>query len=228
MEPLRVLLADDHTLFRQGVQALLSNRPGITVVGSAANGCEAIQLAHETMPDVILMDIEMPGCDGLEATRQIKRDLPHIKIVVLTVVDNEDTIFEAIKSGAQGYLLKDLEAYQLYDMLDGLRRGEAPLSGGVAAKILDEFNHPLRSPSEQHQINEELSPRERDVLELLVTGMTNKEIADALVLTENTVKTHLANILAKLHQQNRIQAAVYAVRKGLVDEKKGRSGSGPV
>jgi DNA-binding NarL/FixJ family response regulator len=216
IETLRVLLADDHTLFRQGVKSLLDARPNIEVVGSAANGCEAVSLARQTVPDVILMDVEMPGCDGLEATRQIKREFPNIKIVVLTVVDDDDTIFEAIKCGAQGYLLKTLEAYQLFDMLEGLQRGDAPLSGSIAAKILKEFTHPTLDLSEELNVVEELSEREREVLELIVAGKTNKEIAEALFITENTVKTYLGNILAKLHLQNRIQAAVYAVSQGIV------------
>jgi DNA-binding NarL/FixJ family response regulator len=216
MEPLRVLLVDDHTLFRRGLESLLASRSGIEVVGSVGDGCEAVRVAQKTMPDAVLMDIEMPHCDGLEATRQIKRELPHTKIIILTVVDDDETVFKAIKSGAQGYLLKDLEAYQLFDMLEGLRRGEAPLSGSIAAKILDEFNHPEPAPSPHTKTSEELSGREREVLELLVAGKTNKEIADLLMVTENTVKTHLANILAKLHLQNRIQAAVYAVSQGLV------------
>jgi DNA-binding NarL/FixJ family response regulator len=215
MEPMRVLLVDDHTLFRQGVKSLLSSRPGLEVVGGARDGLEAVVLARQTVPDVILMDIDMPRMNGLEATRQIKEELPHVKIVMLTVVEDDATVFEAVKSGAQGYLLKDLEAYQLYDMLEGLRRGEAPLSGGVAARILDELTRPA-APDEPGRVRQALSERERQVLELLVTGRSNKEIADALTLTENTVKTHLANILAKLHLQNRIQAAVYAVRTGLV------------
>lgn len=217
MDPLRILLVDDHKLFRQGVMSLLASRPGIEVVGSASDGLEALQQARLTLPDVILMDIEMPRCNGLEATRLIKRELPNTMIVILTVVDDDETVFEAVKCGAQGYLLKDLEAYQLYDMLDGLRRGEAPLSGGIAAKILNEFNRPQLADNDLAKPTEELSDREREVLELLVTGMTNKEIADSLVITENTVKTHLTNILFKLHLQNRIQAAVYAITQGLVD-----------
>ncbi len=189
MEPLRVLLVDDHKLFRQGVQSLLASRPDFEVVGSAGDGFEAIRLARETMPDVILMDVEMPRCNGLEATQQIKRELPHIKIIMLTVVDDDEVVFEAIKSGAQGYLLKDLEARQLFEMLEGLRRGEAPLSGGIAAKILEEFSHMEAAPSAQPRVGEELSEREHKVLELMVAGKSNKEIAEALVITENTVKT---------------------------------------
>ncbi len=217
VEPMRVLLVDDHALFRQGVKSLLDARPNIQVVGSAQDGCEAIQLARETLPDVILMDIEMPNCSGLEATRQIKREFPHIQIVMLTVVDDNDIVYEAIRAGAQGYLLKDLEIQQLCDMLEGLRHGDAPLSGGIAAKILEEFQHSMPIASEQLEIADNLSVREREVLQLLVQGKSNTEIAAELVITENTVKTHLSNILAKLHLKNRIQAAVYAVSRGLVD-----------
>lgn len=216
-EQLRVLLVDDHALFRQGVKSLLDARPDIEVVGSASDGLEAIALARETMPQVVLMDVEMPRCSGLEATRQIKREFPHIQIVILTVVDDDDIVFEAIRSGAQGYLLKSLEAHQLYDMLDGLRRGDAPLSGSIAAKILKEFNSPVVHTDQQVPDREALSEREHDVLELIVGGKSNKEIAEALVITENTVKTYLANILAKLHLHNRIQAAVYAVSQGIVE-----------
>lgn len=223
MEPLRVLLVDDHTLFRRGIESLLVAHQSFEVVGDAADGYEAIALAKETMPDVILMDIDMPNCDGLEATRQIKHALPYVKIVMLTVSDDDDKLFEAIKSGAQGYLLKDLEAYQLFDMLESIRRKEAPLSGLIAAKILAEFLHPkadhAQAPAQvvAHS-TDALSAREIEVLELIVNGKTNKEIADALLITANTVKNHLSNILDKLHLQNRIQIAVYAVRQGLVKE----------
>ncbi|MAU08394.1 MAG: DNA-binding response regulator [Anaerolineaceae bacterium] len=216
MDTLRVLLADDHALFRQGVKSLLEAYPNIEVVGTVGDGCEAIKMVRDFVPDVVLMDIAMPNCDGLQATRQIKREFPNIKIVILTVADDHDTIFEAIKCGAQGYLLKNLEAHQLFEMLDGLRRGDAPLSGSIAAKILFEFNNkPVAEAS--FPVREELSERERQVLELIVEGLTNKEIAEKLIITENTVKTYLANILSKLHLHNRIQAAVFAVSQGLVD-----------
>jgi DNA-binding NarL/FixJ family response regulator len=215
---LRILLVDDHVLFRKGVSALLSRRQSIKVVGEAGDGLEAIQVAREILPDVILMDIEMPKCDGLEATRRIKREMPHVKIVILTVSDDDQNLFEAIKSGAQGYLLKDLEPYQLYDLLESVSQGEAPLSGVVAAKILKEFSQPTSQSSEENGIVEKLTAREIDILQLVVEGMTNKEIAITLTISENTVKIHLRNILEKLHLQNRIQAAVYAVRQGLVEE----------
>jgi DNA-binding NarL/FixJ family response regulator len=215
---LRILLVDDHVLFRKGVAALLSRRQEMQVVGEAGDGLQAISVARETLPDVILMDIEMPNCNGLEATRLIKREMPHVKIVILTVSDDDYNLFEAIKGGAQGYLLKDLEPYQLYDLLESISRGEAPLSGAVAAKILKEFSRPQSSTMEEAEVVEDLTAREFDILELVVEGKTNKEIASTLVISENTVKIHLRNILEKLHLQNRIQAAVYAVREGLVSE----------
>jgi len=215
---LRILLVDDHVLFRKGVAVLLSRRPSIQVVGEAGDGLEAIIAARESLPDVILMDIEMPKCDGLDATRRIKREMPHVKIVILTVSDDDQNLFEAIKSGAQGYLLKDLEPYQLYDLLESISRGEAPLSGVVAAKILKEFTRSSQSPTQAPEVTDELTPREIGILELVVEGKSNKEIEYSLNISENTVKIHLRNILEKLHLQNRIQAAVYAVRQGLVDE----------
>lgn len=215
---LRILLVDDHVLFRKGVAALLASHQDMQVVGEAGDGLEAIALARDTLPDVILMDIGMPKCDGLEATRRIKREMPCAKIVMLTVSDDDQHLFEAIKSGAQGYLLKNLEPYQLYDMLESIWRGEAPLSGAMAAKILEEFTRPDLRSAQESEVRNELTSREIDVLELVAEGKTNKEIASTLVIAENTVKIHLRNILEKLHLQNRIQAAVYAVRQGLVDE----------
>jgi DNA-binding NarL/FixJ family response regulator len=215
---LRILLVDDHVLFRKGVAALLSGRKNIQIVGEAGDGLEAIKVARDTLPDVILMDIEMPKCDGLEATRRIKREMPHVTIIILTVSDDDQYLFDAIKIGAQGYLLKDLDPHQLYNMLESISLGEAPLSGVIAAKIIKEFSQPKKGTSEGMDIEEDLTARESEILNLVVEGMTNKAIASALNISENTVKIHLRNILEKLHLQNRIQAAVYAVRQGLVDE----------
>ena len=214
----RIMLVDDHVLFRKGVAALLASRSDIQVVGEASDGLEAIEVARSTFPDIILMDIGMPNCNGLEATRHIKREMPHIQIVMLTVSDDDQHLFEAIKSGAQGYLLKDLEPSQLYLMIESISRGEAPLSGAIAAKILKEFTQPNQDSNQNPEIIDALTEREINILELVVEGMTNKEIASSLVISENTVKIHLRNILEKLHLQNRIQAAVYAVRQGLVDK----------
>ena len=215
---LRILLVDDHVLFRKGVAALLAGRQEMQVVGEAGDGLEAIMAAREILPDVILMDIGMPRCNGLDATRRIKREMPHVKIVILTVSDDDHDLFEAIKSGAQGYLLKDLEPYQLFDLLESISRGEAPLSGAIAAKILKEFTRPDKTSEQEPELIDDLTARETSILQLVSEGKTNKEIASILFISENTVKIHLRNILEKLHLQNRIQAAVYAVRQGLVDE----------
>ena len=225
MEPLRVLLVDDHALFREGLAMLLAGRSDIQVVGQAVDGHQGIEMARAMSPDVILMDIEMPGCNGLQATETIKRERPETHIIILTVSDTDEHLFSAIKRGAAGYLLKNMDPPQLFSMLEGIRRGESPISGVLAAKLLREFRNPEASAANHAGPREELTPRETEVLELLVTGDNNREIAEKLDITENTVKIHLRNILEKLHLRNRIQAAVYAVRRGLVDpEIGGQSG----
>jgi DNA-binding NarL/FixJ family response regulator len=216
---LRILLVDDHILFRKGIAALLDARPDIQIVGEASDGLEAINKSRELLPDIILMDVGMPVLNGLEATKQIKKEMPHVLIVMLTASDEDQNLFTAIKNGAQGYLLKDLEPYQLYDLLENISKGEAPLSGAIASKILKEFTQPRVLEDARETIGE-LTSREIDVLNLIAEGKTNREIADKLVISENTVKIHLRNILDKLHLQNRIQAAVYAVRQGLIDKEK--------
>ena len=214
--PLRVLLVDDHVLFCRGIVALLSSRSGTIIVGEARNGFEAIEKARETRPDVILMDIHMPQCDGLEAVRTIKAELPETKIIMLTVSDDDHDLFTAIRNGAEGYLLKDLEPYQLYDMLEGIRHGASPISGTLATRVLHELREPDQRNTSRYATHDALTDRELEVLEHVVAGSSNKEIAVALSITENTVKIHLRSILDKLHLQNRIQAAVYAVREGIV------------
>ncbi|RPJ36294.1 MAG: DNA-binding response regulator, partial [Chloroflexi bacterium] len=197
---MRILLVDDHALFRKGMAALLKNRKKIQVVGEAGDGLEALEVARETLPDVILMDIQMPRCDGLEAIRLIKREMPHVKIIMLTVSDDNQHLFKAIKGGAQGYLLKNLEPQQLYDFLDSISRGEAPLSGIIAAKILQEFMNPVPGVGKAaEEVIDQLTARETTILHLVAEGKTNKEIASVLVISENTVKIHLRNILEKLH-----------------------------
>lgn len=217
-EKVRILLVDDHFLFRRGVEAALESHPHMEVVGEAEDGLEAITLARETMPDIILMDIAMPKCDGLEATRRIKREMPYVKVVMVTVSDDEDNLFEAIKCGAQGYLVKDLRAHQLFDVIEGVMKGEASFSGVIAAKILQEFQRSAENPAQIAETTEPLTAREIDVLELVVEGLSNKQIAENLVISESTVKNHLRNILDKLHLQNRVQVAVYAVRQGLLGD----------
>ncbi len=215
MEPLRILLVDDHVLFRKGVAAMLASRPDLQIAGEAGDGLEALEQACQLMPDVILMDINMPRLGGLEAVKRIKAEMPHVHIIMLTVSDMDQDLFAAIKNGAEGYLLKNLEPEQLFETLEGIRHGASPMSIELATKILNEFRNP-KSQSQPAAPVSELTRRESEVLELIVQGATNREIAAKLSIAEDTVKIHLRNILEKLHLQNRIQAAVYAVRQGLV------------
>lgn len=217
-ESLRILLVDDHVLFRKGLVTLLETQDNLQVVGEAENGLEGIEKARELMPDIILMDVNMPECDGIEATRLTKQETPHVHIVMLTVSEEDEDLFRAIKNGAKGYLLKNLEPQDLFDRLTGIYEGESPISGVMATKILDEFKQPQRHTQDDAQPVDALTPREIEVLEQVVLGKTNKDIAAVLNITENTVKIHLRNILEKLHAQNRIQAAVHAVTEGLVEK----------
>ncbi len=223
MNPIRVLLVDDHALFRKGIASILAGERGFEVVGEAGDGREALERARDLMPDVILMDIFMPGVNGLEATRRIKEALPYVKIVMLTVSEEDQNLFEAIKSGAQGYLLKKIEPQELFAMLRGVVQGDAPISRAMAGKILAEFARQARRPAPTAPAGAHLSAREREVLELVTQGKSNKEIAAALAIAENTVKNHLKNILEKLHLENRVQAATFALREGLVDRPPGKS-----
>lgn len=217
--PLRILLVDDHALFRAGIASLLASRSTVEVVGEAQNGQEALEAARALKPDIVLMDVHMPGVDGIQATRMITTALPDVKVVMLTVSDQDRDLFEAIKSGAHGYLLKNLEPEELFDYLSGISRGEAPLSRVMAAKILNEFASQAARPkgADAPESSEALTPREKEVLKLVASGATNKEIATSLTLTENTVKNHLRNILEKLHLENRTQAAAYALKMGLTE-----------
>jgi DNA-binding NarL/FixJ family response regulator len=211
----RVLLADDHPLFRDGLSTLLQAR-GMHVVGEASNGLEALEQARALKPDLVLMDVHMPQMNGLEATRLIKTEMPHTKIVILTVSDDDADLFEAIKSGAQGYLLKSLASQTFFEMLDGVARGEAPITRDLATRILGEFARHLRQedPSARREAN--LTEREKEVLRLVAEGSTNRDIAAKLNVTENTIKYHLKNILEKLHLRNRAQAVAYAMQTGLL------------
>lgn len=211
---LRVLLVDDHALFRKGLASLMFSRSDLEIVGEAEDGYEAIEMARMTLPDLILMDVHMPVCDGIEAVKAIKSSSPRIRIVMLSASDDDDDLFTAIRCGADGYLLKNLDPTQFFFILEGVRRGESPLSGILADRILQEFRKTETRQEPPAESTEALTARETEVLELLVMGNSNKEIADALHFSENTVKLHLRNIMEKLHLQNRTQLAVYAVRQG--------------
>jgi DNA-binding NarL/FixJ family response regulator len=211
---MRTLLVDDHALFRDGVASLLLAW-GHEVVGQASDGAQAVDLVDETSPDVVLMDVRMPNVGGLEATARIKERHPEVAIVMLTVSEEEADLFRAIKAGAQGYLLKNLEAPQLRTMLEGVARGEPAITPATAARIIDEF---LRKPGGAPRANEHLTERELEVLKLVTVGQRNREIATELGISENTVKFHLKNIVEKLHAQNRAELAARAVREGLVPD----------
>ena len=218
MKTIRLLLADDHHLFRKGLASLLEKESGLEVVAEAEDGAEAISKARAVKPDLVLMDIHMPGVNGLEATREITSTLPATRVVILTVSEEDKDVFEAIKCGAHGYLSKKVEPEKFRELLVSVFRGEAALSGLTAAKILKEFAARLSRHSETTPVDD-LTEREKEVLQLLAAGLTNKEIGSRLDIAENTVKNHLKSILGKLHLQNRVQAATLAIQQGILAVK---------
>ena len=211
---MRILIADDHALFRESLRSLLTARD-LDVVGEASNGREAVEKAWEHKPDVVLMDLAMPEVDGLAATKHLAAELPDIKVVILTASDDDESLFEAIKAGAKGYLLKDLEADEFFGLLGAVGRGEPALTPSLARKLLDEFARPAGRKSDDPDA---LTDREQEVLELMVDGVTtNRRLAKQLGISENTVKFHVRNILDKLHLHNRAQVVAYALKHRLVD-----------
>jgi DNA-binding NarL/FixJ family response regulator len=216
---MRILIADDHALFRDGLRSLLRSE-GHDIVAEAKNGREAVQLAHQHKPDIVLMDVSMPEVDGLTATRTIVAELPEVKVIIVTASDEDINLFEAIRSGAQGYLMKDLEADEFFDMLDRASRGEPALTPAFAKRLLQEFARPPQAAEQQQQRSEgeELTSREREVLELMVQGITsNRKLAKQLGVSENTVKFHVRNILDKLRLHTRAEVVGYELRKRMTD-----------
>jgi DNA-binding NarL/FixJ family response regulator len=223
---MRILIADDHTLFRDSLRSLVEAR-GLEVVGEARDGSEACALARRLLPDIVLMDLSMPGVDGLAATRQISAELPAVKVVVLTASDDDAKLFEAIKAGAQGYLLKNLDAEEFFSLLERTERGEPALTPAIARKLLQEFARPQSEPVQRQEAGRDaqnrpdpdaLTEREREILELLVQGVTsNRRLARQLDVSENTVKFHVRHILDKLHLHNRAQVVGHALRHGMVE-----------
>jgi DNA-binding NarL/FixJ family response regulator len=207
---MRIIIADDHSLFREGLVSLLQTR-GIEVIGEASSGAEAVDLTRCLKPDVVLMDLGMPDMGGLEATRLISAELPEVKVVILTISQADDDLFEAIRSGAHGYLLKNTSSTEFFDLLEALEHGEAPLSRGLAIKIVRYLAQDEQRPSEATG----LTPREDEVLSLVAEGKTNRDVAADLSISEETVKFHMTNILHKLHLGNRAQVVAYAHRHGL-------------
>jgi DNA-binding NarL/FixJ family response regulator len=213
MKPASVLIVDDHALFRHGVRTTIERDGDLQVVGEATDGGEALAQARQLHPDLILMDISMPNCSGLEAVRAIKCELPRCKVIMLTVHSNRENLLEAIKSGAEGFLSKNVRAEVLLSSLRGALRGEAAISSSMAVHVLREFAR--LAQIEARQVNEQLTIREKQVLAELSHGSSNREIADALYISENTVKAHVGHILKKLHVHSRSEAAAYAQRLAL-------------
>lgn len=211
-EPIRVLLADDHTVVRGGIHALLEGEPGITVIGEASDGAEAVEKVRELDPDVILLDLMMPEKTGIEAIEEIKQEKPEARILVLTSFSDDDKVFAAIKAGALGYLLKQTSPTELFQAIRDVYNGESSLHPAIARKLIRELNRPTNLPP----VDEPLTDREVEVLIFLARGLTNQEIADDMIISERTVRTHVSNILSKLHLANRTQAALYALKEGLV------------
>ena len=215
---IRVLIADDQALFRRGLWVVLGTENGIKVVAEAENGEEAVAMAQELAPDVVLMDVRMPRINGIEAARQISMDVPTTKILMLTVSDEEDDLYEAIKAGANGYLLKEISVEEVAEAIRAVAQGQSLISPSMASKLLNEFNTLAKKAEERQQYPAPaLTGRELEVLKLVAKGMSNREIADGLFISENTVKNHVRNILEKLHLHSRMEAVVYAVREKLLD-----------
>jgi NarL family two-component system response regulator LiaR len=215
--PIRILLVDDHAIVRKGLRALMMEIEDIAVVGEAADGQQAIKQAAALQPDVILMDIVMPNMDGIEATQQITRRQPEVRVLALTSFAADDKLFPAIKAGALGYLLKDSDPEDLLRAIRQVHRGEPSMHPRIARKLLHELGRPLpeERPLPQPQTTEPLTQREVDVLHRVAQGLSNQQIADDLSIAEVTVRTHVSHILDKLHLANRVQATLYALRKGL-------------
>lgn len=215
MESIRVLVADDHTLFRKGLQSLLEHLGGIEVVGEAATGHEAVALAEELLPDVVLLDINMPGLSGIEATKLIQRDTPHVGIILVTMYDDAESIYSGMRAGARGYVLKGADPEELKHAIEAASRGEVLMSQPVAAKLLQRFER-IGDTDHPDVPYDQLNSRELEVLRLAAEGLRNKEIADRLFLSEKTVKNRISNIFVKLRVNDRTQAILHGLRSGLI------------
>ncbi|MDV3220040.1 response regulator transcription factor [Intrasporangium sp.] len=222
LDVIRVLIVDDHALYRRGLQTVLATEDGIDVIGEAADGNEAVDLAEETVPDVIVMDVGMPKRGGIEACRVIKQRIPSAKIIMLTSSDDEENLFEAVRAGANGYLLKDVPPEEVAAGIRGVFHGQSLISPMMASKLLTEFANMSRLPETASAPTPELelprlTERELGILRLVARGRLNREIAGELFISENTVRNHIRNILDKLQMHSRMEAAMYAVRQKLIE-----------
>ena len=219
-DAIRVLIVDDHALFRRGLQMVLEQESDIIVVGEGGDGAEAVAKAQELMPDVVLMDVRMPKRGGIDATKQIKEILPHVKILMLTISDEEADLYDAIKAGATGYLLKEVSIEEVGAAIRSVQTGQSLISPSMASKLLSEFATMVKRADEKQSAPQpRLTDREMEVLKLVAKGRNNRDIAKELFISENTVKNHIRNILEKLHLHSRMEAVVYAVREKLLEIK---------
>ncbi len=217
-ERLRVMVVDDHALFRRGLEMVLGNEEDLELVGEASDGQEAVEKAQDLMPDVVLMDVRMPRRSGIEATSQIRDLLPHVKILMLTISDDEADLYDAIKAGASGYLLKEIPIEEVADAIRSVWAGQSRISPSMASKLLNEFAAMSKATDERPQMPSlRLTDREMEVLKLVAQGLNNRDIAKQLFISENTVKNHIRNILEKLHLHSRMEAVVYAVREKMIE-----------
>jgi two-component system nitrate/nitrite response regulator NarL len=217
MKPIRILIVDDHTLFRSGIKLVLQRHQGFEVVGEAGDGLEGVKRAIQLKPDVVLLDLHMPGTGGLEALRLLMEDIPETQVVMLTVSENAEDLLETLRAGARGYLLKNIDTEFLLESIQRAARGESVMSPQIAHKLADSLRTPRKANVAVADINPgKLSPREREIIVMLARGSSNKEIALVLNLSESTVKIHVQGILRKLNLAKRVQAAVYAAEHGLI------------
>jgi len=219
MSPIRVLIVDDHTLFRSGIKLLLQRQKGFEVVGEAGDGLEGVKRAKQLKPDVVLLDLHMPGTSGLEAIPLLREEVPQVEVIMLTVSEDAEDLLEALRAGARGYLLKNIETDFLLDSIRRAVNGESVMSSQMAGKLADLMRDGSKGVAAIESGIEKLTPREREIIAMLARGISNKEIARGLDLAESTVKIHVQGILRKLNLASRVQAAVYAVEHGLVAEK---------
>lgn len=215
-EKIRILVADDQALFREGLVTLLSSSPDFEIVAEARDGEEAVEKSLTSLPDVVLMDLRMPKQDGVSAIRQLKIQAPGIRILILTTFDDDVDVFEGLRAGAIGYLLKDVPSSKLFEAIRSTARGEYFLQSSITAKVVSELNRLGKRPFQMGEMPEQLSRRETEILRLVAEGMSNKEIADHLVIAEGTVKNHLTNILSKLNVRDRMQAVIKAREFGIL------------